>query len=152
MGSEEQHMPMYPEIIVIPMREELTRLGIEELRTAEEVDQALKNRPGTTMVIVNSICGCAAGRMRPAVRMAMQNSIRPDHAYSVFAGQEKEATDRARSYFTGQMPSSPSIGILRDGQLVYLMPRSDIERREAPAIAADLKAAFDQLCAKPAAV
>ncbi len=145
-------MPMYPEIMVIPMREELTRIGIEELRTAEEVDQALKNRPGTTMVIVNSICGCAAGRMRPAVRMAMQNSIRPDRAYSVFAGQEKEATDRARSYFTGQMPSSPSIGILHDGQLVYLMPRSDIERREAPAIAADLKAAFDQLCAKPAAV
>jgi putative YphP/YqiW family bacilliredoxin len=145
-------MPMYPEIMVIPMREELTRLGIEELRTAEEVDQALKNRPGTTMVIVNSICGCAAGRMRPAVRIAMQNSIRPDHACSVFAGQEKEATDRARSYFTGYPPSSPSIGILRDGQLVYLMPRSDIERREAPAIAADLKAAFDQLCAKPAAV
>jgi putative YphP/YqiW family bacilliredoxin len=145
-------MPMYPEIMVIPMREELTRLGVEELRTAEEVDQALKNRPGTTMVIVNSICGCAAGRMRPAVRMAMQNSVRPDHAYSVFAGQEKEATDRARSYFTGYPPSSPSIGILRDGQLVYLMPRSDIERREAPAIAADLKAAFDQLCAKPAAV
>ena len=145
-------MPMYPEIMVIPMREELTRLGIEELRTAEEVDRALKNRPGTTMVVVNSICGCAAGRMRPAVRLAMQNSVRPDHAYSVFAGQEKEATDRARGYFTGYPPSSPSIGILRDGQLVYLMPRSDIERREAPAIAADLKAAFDQLCVKPAAV
>jgi bacilliredoxin len=145
-------MSMYPEIMVIPMREELTRLGIEELRTPEEVDQALKNRPGITMVVVNSICGCAAGRMRPAVRMAMQNSARPDHAYSVFAGQEKEATERARSYFTGYPPSSPSIGILRDGQLVYLMPRSDIERREAPAIAADLKAAFDQLCGKPAAV
>jgi putative YphP/YqiW family bacilliredoxin len=145
-------MPMYPEIMVIPMREELTRLGIEELRTPEEVDQALKNGAGTTMVVVNSICGCAAGRMRPAVRMAMQNSVRPDHAYSVFAGQEKEATERARSYFTGQPPSSPSIGILRDGQLVYLMPRSDIERREAPAIAADLKAAFDKLCAKPATV
>jgi putative YphP/YqiW family bacilliredoxin len=145
-------MPMYPEIMVIPMREELTRLGIEELRTPEEVDQALKNRPGTTMVVVNSICGCAAGRMRPAVRMAMQNSIRPDQAFSVFAGQEKEATDRARSYFTGCPPSSPSIGILRDGQLVYLMPRRDIESREAPAIAADLKAAFDQFCAKPAQV
>ncbi len=145
-------MSMYPEIMVIPMREELTRLGIEELRTPEEVDQALKNRPGITMVVVNSICGCAAGRMRPAVRMAMQNSTRPDHAYSVFAGQEKEATERARSYFTGYPPSSPSIGILRDGQLVYLMPRSDIERREAPAIAADLKAAFDQFCGKPAAV
>ena len=120
-------MPMYPEIMVIPMREELTRLGMQELLTPEEVDQALKNRPGTTMVIVNSICGCAAGRMRPAVRMALQNSARPDQVYSVFAGQEKEATDRARSYFTGYPPSSPSIGILRDGQLVYLMPRSDIE-------------------------
>jgi putative YphP/YqiW family bacilliredoxin len=142
-------MPMYPEIVVIPMREELTRLGIEELRTPEEVDAALKNRPGTTLVVVNSICGCAAGRMRPAVRLALQNSARPDQAYSVFAGQEKEATDRARSYFTGYPPSSPSIGILRDGQLVYLMPRSDIERREAPAIAADLKAALDKLCTKP---
>ena len=141
-------MPMYSEIMVIPMREELTRLGIEELRTAEEVDQALKNRPGTTMVVVNSICGCAAGRMRPAVRIALQNSIRPDHAYSVFAGQEKEATDRARSYFAGYPPSSPSIAILRDGQLVYLMPRREIESREAPAIAADLKAALDRFCGK----
>jgi putative YphP/YqiW family bacilliredoxin len=145
-------MPMYPEIMVIPMREELTRLGIEELRTPDAVDQALKNRPGTTMVVVNSICGCAAGRMRPAVRMAFENSVRPEHSFSVFAGQDKEATDRARSYFTGYPPSSPSIAILRDGQLVYLMPRSDIERREAPAIAADLKAAFDKLCAKTAAV
>lgn len=145
-------MPMYPEIMVIPMREELTRLGIEELRTPEEVDQALKNRPGTTMVVVNSICGCAAGRMRPAVRIAMQNSSLPDHSYTVFAGQEEDATERARRYFTGQLPSSPSIGILRDGQLVYLMPRSDIERREAPTIAADLKAAFDKFCGKPAAV
>jgi putative YphP/YqiW family bacilliredoxin len=145
-------MPMYPEIMVIPMREELTRLGVEELRTPEEVDQALKNRPGTAMVIVNSICGCAAGRMRPAVRIALQNSVKPDKAYSVFAGQEKEATERARGYFTGYPPSSPSIGILRDGHLVYLMPRSDIERREAPAIAADLKAAFEKVCGKPAAV
>ena len=143
-------MPMYPEIMVIPMREELTRLGIEELRTAEDVDRVLKNRPGTTMVVVNSICGCAAGRMRPAVRMALQNAIRPDQSYSVFAGQEKEATDRAREYFTGYPPSSPSIGILRDDQLVYMMPRRDIESREAPAIAADLKAAFDKLCGRPA--
>lgn len=139
---------MYPEIMVIPMREELTRLGIEELRKAEEVDKALKDRPGTTMVVVNSICGCAAGRMRPAVRMALQNSVRPDRAYSVFAGQDTEATERARSYFTGQMPSSPSIAILRDGQLVYMMPRRDIESREAPAIAADLKGAFERLCGK----
>jgi putative YphP/YqiW family bacilliredoxin len=145
-------MSMYPEVMVVPMREELTRLGIVELRTPEEVDQALKNRPGTTMVVVNSICGCAAGRMRPAVRIALQNSIRPDHAYSVFAGQEKEATDRARGYFTGYPPSSPSIAILRDGQLVYMMPRRDIESREAPAIAADLKAALDRFCVKAAAV
>jgi bacilliredoxin len=139
-------MPMYPEIMVVPMREELTRLGIEELHTPEEVDQALKDREGTTMVVVNSICGCAAGRMRPAVRMAMQHSAKPARSFSVFAGQEKEATDRARSYFTGYPPSSPSIAILRNGQLVYMMPRRDIESREAPAIAADLKAAFDQFC------
>src|SRR5271169_4874367 len=141
-------MPMYPEIMVIPMREELTRLGIEELRTPEEVDQALKNAPGTTMVVVNSICGCAAGRMRPAVRMALQNSIRPDKAFSVFAGQDTEATERARSYFTAWPPSSPSIAILHDGRLVYMMPRRDMESREAPAIATDLKAAFDKFCGK----
>jgi putative YphP/YqiW family bacilliredoxin len=145
-------MPMYPEIMVIPMREELTRLGIEELRTPEEVDHALSNQPGTALVIVNSICGCAAGRMRPALRLAMQNAARPDRAYSVFAGQEKEATDRARSYFTGYPPSSPSVAILQDGKLVYMMPRRDIESREAPAIAADLKAAFDRFCAKSAQV
>ena len=145
-------MPMYPEIMVVPMREELTRLGIEELRTAEQVDQELKNRAGSTLVVVNSICGCAAGRMRPAVRMALGNSVRPDHAFSVFAGQDTEATERARSYFTGQPPSSPSIAILRDGQLVYMMPRRDIESREAGAIAADLKAALDRFCGKAATV
>lgn len=145
-------MPMYPEIMVIPMREELTRLGIEELRTAEDVDRALTSQPGTALVIVNSICGCAAGRMRPAVRLALQNAARPDRAYSVFAGQEKEATDRARSYFTGYPPSSPSVAILRDGKLVYMMQRRDIESREAPAIAADLKSALDKFCAKPAQV
>lgn len=144
-------MPMYPEIMCVPMREELTRLGIQELRTAEEIDQAVQST-GTTMVVVNSICGCAAGRMRPAVRLALQNAVRPDHAYSVFAGQETEATERARSYFTGYPPSSPSIAILRDGQLVYMLPRRDIESREASAIAADLKAAFDRFCGRPAAV
>lgn len=140
-------MSMYPELMVVPMREELTRLGIQELRTADEVDHALK-QPGSALVVVNSICGCAAGRMRPAVRMALGSASRPDHAFSVFAGQDKEATDRARSYFTGQPPSSPSIAILRDGELVYMMPRRDIESREAPAIAADLKAALDQFCGK----
>ena len=146
-------MAMYPEIMVLPMREELTRLGIEELRTPEEVDRALKAQPGTALVVVNSICGCAAGRMRPAVRMALQNAaVRPEKSFSVFAGQDKEATDRARAYFTGHPPSSPSIGILRDGQLVYMMPRRDIESREAPAIAADLKAALEKFCVKAAAV
>jgi putative YphP/YqiW family bacilliredoxin len=143
---------MYPEIMVVPMREELTRLGIEELRTTEAVDRALNAQPGTTLVVVNSICGCAAGRMRPAVRMALQNAPRPDKAFSVFAGQDAEATERARSYFTGEPPSSPSIAILRDGKLVYMMPRRDIESREAHAIAADLKAALDKFCAKPAQV
>jgi putative YphP/YqiW family bacilliredoxin len=139
---------MYPEIMVIPMREELTRLGLKELRTAESVDQALKSAPGTTLVVVNSICGCAAGRMRPAVRVALQNGSKPDQAYTVFAGQDLEATERARGYFTGQPPSSPSIAILRDGQLVYMMPRRDIESREAAAIAAELAGALDKFCAK----
>jgi putative YphP/YqiW family bacilliredoxin len=141
---------MYPEIMVIPMREELTRLGIEELKTAGAVDQALRE-PGTAMVVVNSICGCAAGRMRPAVRLALQSAAHPDKAYTVFAGQDTQATERARGYFTGQPPSSPSIAILRDGQLVYMMPRRDIESREAPAIAAELKAALDKFCGKPVA-
>jgi putative YphP/YqiW family bacilliredoxin len=143
---------MYPEIMVVPMREELTRLGIEELRSADAVDRALRGQSGTAMVVVNSICGCAAGRMRPAVCMALQNASHPDKAFTVFAGQDADATERARSYFTGQPPSSPSIAILRDGQLVYMMPRRDIESREAPAIAADLKAALDKFCSKTTAV
>jgi len=137
---------MYPEIMVVPMREELTRLGVEELRSAADVDQALK-ASGTTMVVVNSICGCAAGRMRPAVRIALENAAKPARLFSVFAGQDMEATERARSYFTGYPPSSPSIGILQDGKLVYMMERRQIETRDAQAIAADLKAAFDQHCA-----
>ena len=141
---------MYPEIMVIPMREELTRMGVQELRTAVDVDRALVNQPGTTMVIVNSICGCAAGRMRPAVRIALQNSARPEKTVTVFAGQDTEATDRARSYFTGYPPSSPSIALFRDGKLVYMMQRSDIEHREAADIAAELKKTFDKFCAVPA--
>ncbi|HZQ24079.1 MAG TPA: BrxA/BrxB family bacilliredoxin [Terriglobales bacterium] len=139
---------MYPDIMLVPMREELTRLGIRELRNAAEVDHAISTSQGTTMVVVNSICGCAAGRMRPAVRLALQNPCKPDHMFSVFAGQDKEATDRARSYFTGYPPSSPSIAILRDSKLVFMMPRSEIETREAPAIAASLKLAFDRVCVK----
>lgn len=139
-------MSMYPEIMCIPMREELTRLGIKELITAEAVDQVLKEGSGTALVVVNSICGCAAGRMRPAVRLALQEGPKPDKAFSVFAGQDPEATERARSYFSGYPPSSPSIALFRDGQLVYFMQRRDIESREAPAIASDLKAAFDRFC------
>jgi putative YphP/YqiW family bacilliredoxin len=139
---------VYPEIMLIPMREELTRAGVQELRTAAEVDRAVA-QPGTTMIVVNSVCGCAAGRMRPAVRQALQHSAKPDHLYSVFAGQDADATARACSYFIGYGPSSPSIGILRDGQLVYMLERRQIESREAPAIAADLVAAFDRL-GKPA--
>jgi putative YphP/YqiW family bacilliredoxin len=140
---------MYPELMVLPMREELTRLGVEELRSAAEVEDALA-KPGTTMVVVNSICGCAAGRMRPAVRLALQHAVRPDQAVTVFAGQDRDATERAREYFEGYPPSSPSIGLLRDGKLVYMMQRSDIETREAEDIAADLTAAFDKFCAKAA--
>ena len=138
---------MYPEIMIIPMREELTRLGIKEARTAEEVDRAVA-QPGISMIVVNSVCGCAAGRMRPAVRMALQNGERPNRVITVFAGQDKEATERARSYFTGYAPSSPSIGLLRDGQLVYMMQRSDIEHREAVDIASELKRVFDKFCGK----
>lgn len=141
---------MYPEIMVIPMREELTRLGVKELRTVAEVDQSIPNQPGTTMVVVNSICGCAAGRMRPAVRAALQNSNRPERMFSVFAGQDTEATERARFYFTGYPPSSPSIALLQDGKLVHMMQRSDIENREAADIATELKKVFDKLCVKPA--
>lgn len=136
--------------MLIPMREELTKAGVQELRTAAEVDRAV-TAPGTTMIIVNSVCGCAAGRMRPAVRLAMQHGTRPDHVYSVFAGQDKDATERARSFFTGYPPSSPSIAILRDGKLVYMMQRHQIETREAHAIAADLTNAFDALCATTSA-
>jgi putative YphP/YqiW family bacilliredoxin len=138
---------MYPEIMVIPMREELTRAGIRETKTAADVEQAVA-APGTTMVVVNSICGCAAGKMRPGVRMAMQNANLPDQKITVFAGQDREATDKARSYFAGHPPTSPSIGILRDGKLVYLMQRSAIETSTAPAIASELARAFDEFCAK----
>lgn len=137
---------MYPELMIIPMREELTRLGIKEARTGSEVDEAVF-APGTTMIVVNSVCGCAAGRMRPAVRMALQHPAKPDLAITVFAGQDREATERARSYFKGYAPSSPSIGLLRDGQLVYILQRSDIEHREAIDIAGELKGAFDKYCA-----
>jgi bacilliredoxin len=142
---------MYPELMLIPMREELTQAGIQELRTAEDVDRALGNQTGTTMVVVNSICGCAAGRMRPGVRRALKHSNRPDNLFTVFAGQDTQATDRARSYFTGYPPSSPSIGLFRDGKLIYMMQRSDIEYRDAEEIATELTNAFDKFCVKTSA-
>jgi len=138
---------MYPEIMVVPMREELTRLGVRELKTANEVDRELGSAQGTTMVVVNSICGCAAGRMRPAVRMALQHSAKPDSLYTVFAGQDAEATARARAYFTGRRPSSPSIALMREGQLVHMLERSDIEHRDSNDIAAELRRVFYQYCA-----
>lgn len=138
---------MYPEIMVVPMREELTRLGVQELRTKQDVDRALEaKQPGTAMVVVNSICGCAAGRMRPAIRAALQNANRPNQMFTVFAGQDVEATERARGYFTGYPPSSPSIAFFRDGKLVHMIQRSDIEHREAADIANELKRVFDQYC------
>ena len=142
---------MYPEIMVIPMREELTRLGIQELRSAAEVDRLIPNQSGTTMVVVNSICGCAAGRMRPAIRLALQHANRPDRMYSVFAGQDKDASAHARSYFTGYQPSSPSIAMLQDGKLIHMMERSDIEHREAVDIANELKGLFDKYCERETA-
>ena len=140
---------MYPEIMVVPMREELTRLGIEELRSAADVDRFVQNESGTNMLVVNSICGCAAGRMRPAVRLALQNAVKPGKIGTVFAGQDMEATARARAHFAGFPPSSPSIAILRDGKVIYMMHRHQIETRDAAAIAADLKAAFEQHCVAP---
>ncbi len=141
---------MYPEVMLIPMREELTRAGIQEARSGAEVDSALQ-QSGTTMVVVNSVCGCAAGKMRPGVRMAMQHGSKPDHAITVFAGQDREATDKARSHFQGHPPTSPAIALFRDGQMVYLMQRSAIETSNAPAIAQELARAFDTYCAKAAA-
>ena len=135
----------YPEFFVAPMREELTSLGVQELRTPEEVDQALKQR-GTVMVVVNSICGCAAGKARPGVALALTHPVKPDAVATVFAGADLEATARAREYFTGYPPSSPSIALLRDGQLVWMMERRQIENQGADAIARQITVAFDQYC------
>ncbi len=137
----------YDPQMVQPMREELTSLGFEELMTPEDVDGAL-GAEGVVMVVVNSVCGCAAGKARPGVRLAVQHEKVPDKLTTVFAGMEMEATDRARSYFTGYPPSSPQIGLLRDGKLVYLLERHDIEGREANDIADKLVEAFDEYCTK----
>ncbi len=136
----------YSEILIRPMREDLTRIGIEEARTPEQVDEAVKNEQGTLMVVVNSVCGCAAGKARPGIALALQNAARPDRAITVFAGADIEATDRARAHFTGYRPSSPSIGLFKDGKLVYMMERREIEGKYAEQIAQDLTEAFNRYC------
>ena len=135
----------YPEVLIKPMRDELTQLGVLETRTPEQVDAAVK-QPGTVMVIVNSVCGCAAGKARPGIAIALKNKTLPDRVVTVFAGADIEATDHARGYFKGYPPSSPSVGLLRDGELVYILQRHQIEGREAPQIATELTAAFDRYC------
>ncbi|HEY6334162.1 MAG TPA: BrxA/BrxB family bacilliredoxin [Blastocatellia bacterium] len=136
----------YSELLIKPMREDLTNLGIRETRTPDAVDQAIANAKGPIMVVVNSVCGCAAGRARPGVAIALQNKVRPTEMITVFAGADIEATDRARSYFKGYRPSSPSIGLLKNGELLYMLERHQIEGREAPEIAELLKDAFNKHC------
>ena len=136
----------YPEEFIAPMREDLRRIGVEELRTAEAVDDAVKNMSGTLMIVVNSICGCAAGKARPVVALALRHAVRPDRVATVFAGADIEATEKARSYFTGYAPSSPSIGLLKNGKLVYMMERYQIEGKGPEQIADELKRAFDECC------
>jgi len=138
----------YMRDVVQPMREELTRYGITELRTPDEVVEQLEGvgAKGTALIVINSVCGCAAGNCRPGVAKALQNETVPDHLYTVFAGQDKEATAKAREYFEPHPPSSPSIALMKDGKLVYFIPRQNIEDRSADQIAADLKGAFEHYC------
>jgi len=137
---------MYDERFITPMRQELTRVGFEELKTAADVDDKLGTATGTTLVVVNSMCGCAARNARPAVSNALQHAVKPDHLYTVFAGQDPDATKRARDYITGYQPSSPSMAMFKDGKLVFALERYQIEGRSATEIAADLTSAFDTYC------
>lgn len=137
----------YPEFMIAPMREELTRLGVEELRTAADVDEAVATTRGTLMIVVNSVCGCAAGRARPGVALALGHGTKPARIATVFAGADVEATERAREHFTGMPPSSPSVALLQDGRLVYMLHRHQIEMRSAEEVGDELKAAFDAFCA-----
>lgn len=140
------NVPMYDPRLVQPMRDEMTRIGFEELRTPAQVDAVLGSTKDTTLVVVNSVCGCAARNARPAAALAIQHAKHPQKLLTVFAGQDADATDRARSYFTGYPPSSPQIGLFKDGKLVFMLERKKIEGRPAQDIAADLTAAFDQYC------
>jgi putative YphP/YqiW family bacilliredoxin len=135
----------YPEPFIAPMRAELTRLGFEDLRTPEDVDAAVK-QPGTTMIVVNSVCGCAAGKARPGIALALTKGKRPEHLTTVFAGADIEATQQARDYFSGYPPSSPSIALMKDGKVVYMMERRQIEGQSADMIAAELRKAFELHC------
>ncbi|MFB9274964.1 BrxA/BrxB family bacilliredoxin [Cohnella cellulosilytica] len=132
--------------MIQPMRDDLTRVGIQELRTPEEVEENLPGAAGTALVVVNSVCGCAAGQCRPGVAEALQHDVVPDHLFTVFAGQDKEATAKAREYFLPYPPSSPSIALMKDGELVHFIERHQIENRSAEEIAADLTDAFDRYC------
>ena len=136
----------YPEMMVAPMREDLVRVGFEEMRTPQDVDDALETEKRSTLVVVNSVCGCAAAMMRPAVYMSLQGEKKPEVLTTVFAGQDMEATDRTREYITGYPPSSPSIALFKDGELTYFMQRHQIEGRHPEDIAADLRAAYEQHC------
>lgn len=139
----------YPEMMIYGMRAELAQLGIEETKTTEAVDEAVKNTDGTLMVVVNSVCGCAAGGVRPGIAMALQSAAnKPDKAITVFAGADIDATDTARGYFEGYAPSSPAIGILKDGKLVQMFERRDLEGRPPTVIAQGLIDAFDAHCAR----
>ena len=140
------NFPMYMAEFVQPMRDELTRIGFKELLTPEEVEQAFAEAKGTALVVVNSVCGCAAGQCRPGVALALQHEKKPDHLFTVFAGQEREATAKAREYFAPYPPSSPSIALMKDGKLVHFIERSGIENRSAEQIAAELIAVFDEHC------
>ncbi len=141
-----QTAPRYPEDLVQPMRRELTSIGVKELKTPDEVEQAISGQPGTTLLIINSVCGCAAGNARPAVRMALDHDTIPDHVTTVFAGVDIEAVSTARSYIAGYPPSSPSMALFKDGQLVYMMPRHHIEGRMPQQIADDLRRVFEDHC------
>ena len=143
---------MYDEMIVAPMREELTRLGIQETRTAGDVDAVLGDKKGTVLLVVNSVCGCAAGMARPAVAMALDHETRPDKMITVFAGNDRDATARAREYLVGYRPSSPAIALFKDGQVVKMLERWQIEGRQAHDIASELTAAFNEHCRKPVSV
>jgi putative YphP/YqiW family bacilliredoxin len=136
----------YSEILIKPMREDLTRLGVEEARTPEQVEDAIRNTEGTLMVVVNSVCGCAAGKARPGVALALQSPVRPDRSITVFAGADIEATAKAREHFAPYPPSSPQIALFRSGQLAYMLERHQIENRDAEEIAGELTRAFERFC------